>query len=422
MTTTWKAGAAMVRITPAESMWLAGWAVRTEPARGTLTELYAKALAIEDKAASRLVLLTVDLIAISREIAATVADQVRHRWGLRRDQLIICASHTHCGPEIRPDKVPFFHIPSEYARKIEPYVAWLINRLADVVGTAISELQPAHLFARQTTATFAHNRRGAAAVDHSVPVLEVTAVDGRRRAIVIGYACHNIAMPPEDGRYCGDYAGFAQSVLEAQNETVALFVAGAGADQNPEPRGSVELTRKHGESLAQAVQQCLTTPGTELTGTLTVAYEEVLLDFQPLPTREVLEAGRASNDLPTRTKAEFMLAHMDQGECFAKTYPCPLQVARFGETLMLIAIGGEPVIDFAHECRRRYANSDRIIWVAGYANDMFGYVPTARVLREGGYEGSRSVLWSALPAPFAEDTEKRVMAGIDRLVKKTEVQ
>ena len=49
---------------------------------------------------------------------------------------------------------------------------------------------------------------------------------------------------------------------------------------------------------------------------------------------------------------------------------------------------------------------------------MFGYVPTARVLRDGGYEGNRSVLWSALPAPFAENTEQRVLGGVDRLVEK----
>src|SRR5581483_1081314 len=126
---TWKAGAAAAVITPAEPMWLAGWAVRTEPARGTLTDLFAKALALEDHHGNRLVLLTVDLIAVSRDLAATVADQVWQRWGLPRERLLICASHTHGGPEVRPDKVPFFHIPPEYARKIEPYVIWLTARL-----------------------------------------------------------------------------------------------------------------------------------------------------------------------------------------------------------------------------------------------------------------------------------------------------
>src|SRR5205085_4451831 len=153
-------------------------------------------------------------IAVTREITAAVAEQVRQRWDLSRERLMICVSHTHCGPEVRPDKVPFFHIPPEFAAKIEPYVQWLIERLAEVIGNALADLQPARLTARQTTADFAHNRRGSDAVDHDVPLMEVTAPDGVRRAVVFGYACHNTTMPPEDGRYSGDYAGFAQAALQ----------------------------------------------------------------------------------------------------------------------------------------------------------------------------------------------------------------
>jgi neutral ceramidase len=420
MEPTWKAGVAATVITPAEPMWLAGWAVRTEPSRGTLTELFAKALALEDQRGSRLVLLTVDLIAVSRDLASAVAGQVWRRWGLPRERLMICASHTHCGPEVRPDKVPFFHVPPEYARKIEPYGDWLTARLVEVVGAALAEMHPARLTARQTMAPFAHNRRGAAAVDHDVPVLEVTTPDSRRRAVVFGYACHNTTMPPADGRYCGDYAGFAQAALEADGDAgVTMFISGAGADQDPDPRGTLDLARQHGRVLAEAVRRCLTTPdsGREITGPLRVAYEEVPIDFQPLPSRDALEADQASDDRPTRTKAEYLLARLDQGESFAATYPCPLHATRLGDGLLLVALGGEPVVDYAHAIKRRYAAPGRVVWVAGYANDMFGYVPTARVLRDGGYEGTRSVLWSALPTPFAETTEERVMDGVDRLVE-----
>jgi neutral ceramidase len=420
METLWKAGVARAVITPAEPMWLARWALRTEPSRGTLTDLYAKALALGDPQGSRLVLLTVDLIAVSREIATAVAGQVRQRWRLPRERLLLCASHTHCGPEVRPDKVAFFHIPPEYARKIPPYVSWLTTRLVEVVGAALAEMQPVHLTARRTTAPFAQNRRGAAAVDHDVPVLEVSGADGRRRAVVFGYACHNLTTPPDDGRWCGDYAGFAQADLEADDPAVgALFVAGAGADQNPDPRGTLGLARRHGHTLAEAVRRCLTTPGTAsaITGPLRVAYEEVPLDLQPLPPRDALQADRVSDDLPRRTKAEYLLASLDRGGSFPATYPCPLHVACLGDTLLLIALGGEPVIDYAHELKRRCAAPGRLVWVAGYANDLFGYLPTARVLCEGGYEGNRSVLWSALPTPFATNTEQRVLDGVERLVQ-----
>jgi hypothetical protein len=107
---------------------------------------------------------------------------------------------------------------------------------------------------------------------------------------------------------------------------------------------------------------------------------------------------------------------MDAGRTFPTEYPCPLQVVRLGDELLMIAIGGEPVIDYAQLMRREFAGP--LVWVAGYCNDMFAYVPTRAVLAEGGYEGGRSVLWSYLPAPFTGETEERVMNAARRLVAK----
>jgi hypothetical protein len=398
-------------------MWLAGWAVRTEPARGILSDLLAKALAIEDDSGSRLVLLTLDLIAVSRGITNAVAEQVERSCGLPRERVMVFASHTHSGPEVRPDKVPFFHIPAEYARKIEPFVDSLIDRLVSVVNSALVDLRPARFTIREAATHFAHNRRGAAAVDRAVPVLEAVSIDGGRRAVVFGYACHNATLPPTDGRYSGDYAGFAQASLEATGSaTAALFIAGAGADLDPEPRGTVKLAQRHGEALADAVRAAAD-PTVDLEGQLRVAYAEVMLEFQRFPSRTTLEANRSSDDLPTRTKAEFLLARLVRGEPIPASYACPIQVARFGGGLMLVALGGEPVVEFAHEIKRRYGRPGRFVWVAGYANEMFGYLPTAGVLRAGGYEGTRSLLWSSLPAPFTMDTDRRILEGVDRLVR-----
>src|SRR5688500_17877390 len=95
----YRAGAAAAVITPGESMWLAGWGGRTSPSCGTLTDLHAKALALEDAGGNQRVLVTADLIAVPPEISAAVAAHAGARHGLRRDQVLLCGSHTHCGPE-----------------------------------------------------------------------------------------------------------------------------------------------------------------------------------------------------------------------------------------------------------------------------------------------------------------------------------
>ncbi|MEO6434289.1 MAG: neutral/alkaline non-lysosomal ceramidase N-terminal domain-containing protein, partial [Tepidisphaeraceae bacterium] len=332
---TWKAGTASTVITPDKPLWLAGYAARTEPARGVIADLRAKALAIEDDAGERLVLITVDLIAITFVQSSAVARALLNRYGIPRERLLMTASHTHYGPEIRGDKALFFGIPDEYARKIAAASQALVSAMIGVAARALADLKPARLFARHTTATFADNRRAHGdVVDHDVPVLEVVDDTARRLAVVFGYACHNTTIPPEDCRYCGDWAGFAQTQIErdAGPGCTALFITGAAADQNPHPRGSVELSRHHGAALAAAVTSSLTSPGREITPRPRVAYEEVPLPLQPVE-RHLLEANLASADKPLARKAKFLLEQMD-GAGLITDYRAPIHVVRLGNELL----------------------------------------------------------------------------------------
>src|SRR5688572_9540919 len=143
----YKAGTASIVITPESPMWLAGFAVRTEPSRGSLTNLHAKALALRHDDDRPLVIVTMDLIAIPRDVAGAVARYAFRRHGLPRERMLLGVSHTHYGHEVRPDKVPFFHIPPEYARKTEPFVESLKTRLTALVDAALAETRPVRLVA-----------------------------------------------------------------------------------------------------------------------------------------------------------------------------------------------------------------------------------------------------------------------------------
>jgi hypothetical protein len=62
----------------------------------------------------------------------------------------------------------------------------------------------------------------------------------------------------------------------------------------------------------------------------------------------------------------------------------PVSLWQFGGDLTLVGLSGEPVSDFVHLIGNAIGQTR--LWVAGYCTDVFGYVPSARVLREGGYE------------------------------------
>ena len=424
----WRAGTASAIITPDEPLWLAGFAARTKPAQGKISDLHVSALALEDEAGERLVIASMDIIAITRIVADPVFERVREATGLSRERLILAATHTHFGPEFRPDKVLFFKIPPGYADKVTATAAKLADAFVQVITDALDRLEPVRLFVRETAAGFAHNRRRDGVkggnpskediLDQSVPVLDcLDASTDRRKAIVFGYACHNTTIPPEDGRYCADWAGFAKEQLERSHPgATPVFITGCGADQNPEPRGSVELSRQYGQELAAAVEQSFSSPGREITGELRVAMEDVPLALEPVTRQDIAAMIATKDDPPKQVKGKFLLDQLDRGEALIASYPAPLQVVRFGDELLMIVMSGETVVDWSLKFKRQFARAGRIVWVAGYCNDMFGYIPTRRIQQEGGYEGGRATLWSWVPAPWAADVEDRITAAVTRLV------
>ena len=97
---TWRAGVATRNITPTEPMWMAGYGGRGRPAEGKLTDLWAKALVLEDASGKLAVLVTLDLIGLDRTVSQSVCESLMKRFELKRDQIALCTSHTHTGPVI----------------------------------------------------------------------------------------------------------------------------------------------------------------------------------------------------------------------------------------------------------------------------------------------------------------------------------
>jgi neutral ceramidase len=420
----WKAGVASVVITPDTHLWMAGYAARDKPADGKVHDLHAKAIALEDATGTRLVIVTVDLISITRSMRDWLVTQTAEQYQLEPKSLLLNASHTHCGPEIRPDKV---YLPKDQVAKCKAYAVELRHKLLHVIGQALENLAPAQLSYTHARAGFAMNRRTPTAkgvqnhpypdgpVDHDVPVLLVKA-DEDIQAVLFGYACHSTTL--SFYQYCGDYAGFAKQYLEeAHPGLTAMFMAGCGGDQNPYPRRSLELCQQHGRALANAVETALQTYAKPVHGPLSVAYQDAQLEFAPPPTREQLEEDSRSQNKWKRLHAESLLNELNQHQQIRTNYAAPVQVVRFGRDLVLVALSGEVVVDFALRLKQELAGP--AVWVAGYSNDVFGYVPSLRVLREGGYEGGGAMLYSSLPGPFAESVEDRVVTTVHELAEQT---
>ena len=425
----WKAGVSKVEITPTESMWMAGYAARKKPSEGVAQPLFAKALALEDQRGARLVIVTTDLIGIPRPLRDYLAAEAQKQFKLPPEALLLNASHTHCGPELRAHKYALMDLDEDRLQQGRAYFEALKQKLLTIIGRSLDALKPAQLSYQHARAGFAMNRRTPTEkgyqnhpypdgpVDHAVPVLKVESAEskGKLIALLFGYACHNTTL--SFYQFCGDYAGYAQEYLEeAHPGTVAMFLNGTSGDQNPYPRGTLELAKQHGRALANGVEAALQTNPTALPGPLVCAYGEATLDFAPPPSREQLERDVKSPNERESRHAKLLLKQLEDDGKIRDTYSYPIQAVALGDDLLLVALAGETVVDFSLRLKRELAGP--AVWIAGYSNDVFGYVPSLRVLTEGGYEGGGAMLFSSLPGPFAPSVEERIVDKVHELVKR----
>ncbi len=423
---TLEAGVGAVVITPEKPIWLAGYAARTAPSDGKLHDLFAKALALKDETGARTVILTMDLLGIPAAMVQELAARVKEKFGVPRERLLVTFSHTHSGPVIAEDRtIDMYGMDAANVQVVAEYSRALPERFLEAIGAALANLEPCRLEYGIGKASFAINRRQAVQtgtiigtnpagpVDHDVPVLRVTRQNGAVKAVLFGYACHNTTLALQ--KICGDYAGYAQGYLEQRMPGVtALYVAGCGADANPSPRRRIEDAEAHGKALADAVAAVLGGAMQPLAGPVTAAFEETTLEFTPPPTKEQLEKQLADQNVYVQRRARRLLGILQTQGAIPVKYPYPVQVIKLGDGLLLTALAGEVVVDYSLRLKRELGK-DRT-WVIGYANDFCAYIPSLRVLKEGGYEGGDSMVYFGFHGPWAPTVEENVIAAVNRLL------
>ncbi|HZV07969.1 MAG TPA: neutral/alkaline non-lysosomal ceramidase N-terminal domain-containing protein [Gemmataceae bacterium] len=397
----WKVGLAQVKITPERPVFLAGYASRNKPFSKVEADLYAKALALEDGQGNRAVLVTTDLVGLPAAVAEPICERLRDKAGLKREQILLNSSHTHTGPML------LLRVPngdgdgdrltaSDLERNVE-YTRQLQDKIVDVVQRATAHLEPAKLSWGVGVCPFVMNRREFTAngvilgvnprglADRTAPILRIDAPNGKLQAVLFGAAVHGTTLGGDIYELCGDYAGFAQAYVEEKHPSVqAMFMIGCAGDANPYPRGTMTLAREHGVTLGKEVCRLLESKLRPVRGPLHIAFDKAALPLQAPPPREELKKQAARKGSIQAWVAQKMLAKLDHGEKLPDHYDCPIAVWQFGDDLTMVGLSGEVVVDYVSLLEK--ALGPRNLWLTAYCNDVFGYLPSAQVLREGGYE------------------------------------
>jgi hypothetical protein len=434
-------GVARIDITPPGPVRLTGYASRTRESEGVAERIWTKAMAIGgDSGEGPAVLVMVENCGVQGSMTAEVARRLQAA-GVRPERFVVCSTHTHAGPWLPgfARALSMQSLPAEHRLHMEQYARRLADDIQRVALAALAARRPARLAWGEGRVHFAMNRRPVTPegrcpglgvnprgpVDHSLPVLCATGLDGKPLAVLINYACHCTTIGPDLNRVHGDWASMAQKYIEADHPgATALVAIGCGGDANPEPRGKPEMTGPHGRAVADEVRRLLCGKLSPVSPQLTARRLQFPIPFDKLPTREELEKRVAAGRKPhadyqeqaVAAHAAFWLAELRAGRSRPTSLDYSVTAWSFGNDLAMIFLPGEVVVDYDLRLKRELDGAR--LWVTAYANDVPCYIVSRRVLAEGGYEPDVSMLYYGRPTRLSPAVEDRIVAAAESLVPK----
>ncbi len=415
----YKVGVAKTDITPDHAIRLNGFGFRRAESEGVYDKIHARALAIDDGKAP-CVLLAVDVLGIPADIYDELAKRLEKKAGLKKERLAVAATHTHTGPMLAGANPTIFGvpIPKEHQANVDKYTSRFIDKLEAAALAALKDLKPAKLEWGVGRVGFAMNRRAKTGpTDHDLPVLFVKDEKGKVRAVYLSYACHCVTL--SHNKIGGDWAGFAASAIEDNfTGAVALVAIGGGADQNPNSgvTGAKEdVATTQGREIAAEVRRLSQNFLAPVTGEITARVATLELPLAALPTREQWEEKAKRMDAIGH-HARVTLAKLDKGEKLPTKISYPVQTWAFGDSLAMVHLPGEVVVDYPLRLKKEL--DGRRLWVTGYANNAPCYIPSERVLKEGGYEGGGAMIYYDLPAAFAPGLEDQIIGAVNNQIGK----
>ena len=421
-----RVGVAKVDITPSEPVLLAGYGGRTGEHLGVDQRIWARALVLGDN--DPIILVAVDNCGVPARVSDQVARTMERQHGIPRARFVVCSTHTHNAPTLTglAPVVWSGRATEQQERRVDQYTHWLTKKLAEVASSALARRIDARLQWGQGQTRFGGNRRVLAEnrwagfgfqrngpIDHSVPVMAALNRQGKVVAVWANYACHCTAVGSRN-HIGGDWAGCANEEIErAFPGALSLTTIGCGADVGPQPSGNNEIARRHGATLAREVARVLAGPMEELPDQPAASRRQIQLPLTEIPSRAEFMQRASQSDFHGQ-HAQMMLNTLNQRGAIPRHVPYTMTVWRFGGRLGIVFLAGEVVVDYA--VRLKTELDGERLWINGWANDVPSYIPSRRVLREGGYEAEFSQIYYGLPGRYDPAIEDQIFGAVKNLL------
>lgn len=430
-------------MTPQRPVFMKGYGARERKSEGVHDDLYVKVALLE--ANKTLLIITIDALGSDRSFVDGIKDALKEKFGLEHDEVLINFSHTHHSVfltgldvskrrgaySIAQERWPESEDELDYAED-EALFRWMRETIVKLTEDCRRRLVEGELRVGRALSDFAVSRRRPkpdgsgvvwspyyeAEIDKELLVLRLTDKNGTVKGILYNYGCHPTAMGPQM-RLSGDFSGTTSRVLEeAYPEATALFLQGCAGELKPMRSADGDKFRslpyaemeEAGADLARDVLALLEN------GT----FEPIRCEFrttmvEPLLYTEQTDASvyeSIANDPGAnsfyRSAATRTMKAIRDGTVKDRL-PHYIAVWHLDDHTRLVAMEGEISTQYSLLIKKLLGS--RTTLTLGYTNGVYGYIPSRKMIGEGGYEAECNFFFN-LRGPWVPEIEDIIVGQI----------
>ena len=441
------------QITPHIPVLQGGFAARTHKSEGIHDDPYATVVIIQ--ANKTVIIIALDLLYGDRSFANGIKKAIYEKYGIKSEDVIINYSHTHSvvgvtGEEDEGRSPHSYSInddnfewneedkkkDTDFSEDIK-YFRMIRGKIIDMIDRGLQNLIEGEAYICKGSSKFGVSRRypweggvlwkpyfNENAIDTDLFLIKFVDKNGKLRGLIFNYACHPTTLGPDNYLISADYPGVVRKYLEEQNPgMISVFLQGCGADVKPyitADNGKFKSCNFNeleiaGKSLATEIQALINETNEVEQNDGTKGSKWRRIDFNIRTKSAEVKLYTETWDIqkwesllydqkePEYRKASIkkLLSEMKEGK--VKNYlPYYISVFRFDDKTCIIALECEVVSDIGKNIKKILDNEDVI--VLGYSNSSVCYIPTEKIIREGGYE-SESFKTARLAGPFVPEIE-----------------
>ncbi|MBQ7700664.1 MAG: neutral/alkaline non-lysosomal ceramidase N-terminal domain-containing protein [Clostridia bacterium] len=395
-------GAAKADITPEVGTLLYGYvpdSVSTSVHDGL--ELTAVAFAEGEEKA---LLISLSVGDIQTELAQTLRKLAGDAAGIRYENVVIAATHTHSAPNVSGME-GWGDVDHKYIDEI------LIPALCSASKRAAENMRPAEIAVGVVHSEIGINRRQQlkngfiqlgqnpwGCFDPFMTLLSIRGEDDKKGIVnIIHYGCHGTAAG-NNREITRDWIGVMTDRLQRETGVPTTFFNGALGDVGPrltngQTTGDISHVEELGGAAASDALRVYRSLGVYKKGTLKVIRADVSIPRKPLPPIEVLQAQIARFTEPDkainidRLEYAHLRSALDEYEA-----GCPPYEEKYTFDQTIISIGDIAIVPFPFEIfseislrLREYSPYAYTLSVSN-ANGYSAYLPSQDQIVRGGYE------------------------------------